>query len=90
MKQAAEEALGKKEIPKSRKYWWSLEIEELINEKKELYKRWLNTKREEDLRKFKKAKRNTRQTIQKQKQDIWTRKCQEIDTHLGGRKCTES
>ncbi|KAF2888925.1 hypothetical protein ILUMI_17248 [Ignelater luminosus] len=67
IKKAAREALGTREIPKSNEYWWNPEIEELIEGKKKLDQKWLNTKDQEDYRKRQEIKTN-----------IGGRKCSEV------------
>ena len=34
--------------------------------------------------------RETRRIIGAEKKEMWDRKCQEINTYIGGRKCTEA
>lgn len=71
IKRAANEALGIRTRPKSNKYWWNREIEELVKEKKILYHKWLNTKKEEGHKIYKEAKRRTRRKISERKGVTW-------------------
>jgi hypothetical protein len=60
--ETAEEVPGEKYKRQSRKMWWTEEIEGLI-EKKELYQKWLNTKRYVDKQAYLEIKRQTRRII---------------------------
>jgi hypothetical protein len=70
--------------------WWTEEIEDLIDQKKKQYQKWLNTKRQEDKQVCLETKRQARRIIIAEKNEMWDRKCQEINTYIGGRKCTEA
>lgn len=87
---AAREAIGEKPKLKSNKIWWTKDIEELIERKKRIYLKWLNTKKAEDKETFKNIKKKTRQKINHLKNEMWDRKCQEIEGYIGGRQCTEA
>jgi hypothetical protein len=66
------------------------EIEGLVPKKKKLYQKWLSTKRYEDKRAYLEINRQTRRIITAEKNEMWDRKCQEINAYIGGRKCTEA
>ncbi|XP_030757605.1 craniofacial development protein 2-like [Sitophilus oryzae] len=87
---AAEEALGLRVQVQSNNIWWNEEIDCLIKEKKNAYKKWLSSKQQQDRDTYLEVKRTTRQKIRTAKREIWDKKCQEINTYLGGRKCAES
>lgn len=87
---AARKAIGAKQYLKSNKIWWTEEIEELIEGKKKIYLRWLNTKSHEDREAFRSIKRRTRQKINHLKSEMWDRKCREIEGYIGGRRNTEA
>lgn len=87
---AAEEAIGLKHRTKSKKVWWNGEIDVLIEKKKNAYKKWLCSKQQQDRDSYLEIKRITRQKVTAAKREIWDKKCQEINSYLGGRKCTES
>lgn len=87
---AAEEALGSRTQVQSNNIWWNEEIDCLIKEKKNAYKKWLSSKQQQDRVAYLEVKRTTRQKIRTAKREIWDKKCQEINTYLGGRKCAES
>ena len=71
---------------------WTEEIEDFVGKKRkeELYQKWLNTKRYEDKQEYLETKRKTRRTIMAEKNEMWDGKCQEINTYIGGRKCSEA
>ncbi|XP_030762016.1 craniofacial development protein 2-like [Sitophilus oryzae] len=90
---AAEEALGSRAQVQSNNIWWNEEIDCLIKEKKNAYKKWLSSKQQQDgvaYLDYIYIYRTTRQKIRTAKREIWDKKCQEINTYLGGRKCAES
>ena len=70
--------------------WWTEEIEDLVAKKKTLYQKWLNTKRHEDKQMCLEIKRQMRGIIREEKNEMWDRKCQEINTYIEGSKCTEA
>jgi len=85
----AKEVLGEKHKRQSRKMWWTEEIEGLVaKKKKKLYQKWLSTKRYEDKHAYREIKRQRRRIIKAEKNEMWDSKCQEINTYIGGRKCT--
>jgi len=88
--ETAKEVIGEKYKRQSRKTWWTEEIEGLIEKKKKLYQKWLNTKRYEDKQAYLESKRQTRRIIIAEKNEMWDRKCQEINTYIAGRNCTEA
>jgi hypothetical protein len=64
--------------------WWTEEIEGFIEKNKKLCQKWLNTKRYEDKEAYIEIKRQTGRIIIAEKNKMWDRKCQEINTYLGG------
>ena len=58
--------------------------------KKTLYQKWLSTKRHEDKQMYLEIRRQKRGIIREEKNEMWDRKCLEINTYIGGRKCTEA
>lgn len=87
---AAQETLGEKRKLNSNKIWWNEQIEDLVKQKKELYLKWLSTKKDEDHNEYKKMTQLVKKTIIKEKNNIWEKKCQEINAYIGGRRCTEA
>jgi len=57
---------------------------------KKLYQKKLNTKRYEDKQAYLEIKRQTRGIVRAEKNEMWNRKCQEINMYIGGRKRTEA
>lgn len=90
IKRAAEEAVGLRPVLRSKKLWWNDEIEELVDQKKKLYQKWLNTQHQEDRDQYLDIKRTTRRTINIAQKEMWDKKCSEINTYIGGKKCSES
>jgi hypothetical protein len=86
----AKEVLGEKYERQNRKMWWTEEIKGLIEKRKKLYQKWVNTKRYEDKQAYLEIKRQTRRIIIAEENEMWDRKCQEINTYIGGRMCTEA
>lgn len=87
---AAKEALGTIEKRKSNNLWWTDEIDTLVQEKKALYLKWLNTKTEEDRLIYNNKKNEVRRTVKREKDKMWDHKCNEVNAYIGGRKNTEA
>jgi hypothetical protein len=85
--ETAKEVLGEKYKRQSRKIWWTDEIECLVAKQNQ---KWLSTKRYEDKQAYLENKRQTRRIIRAEKNEMWDRKCQEINKYIGGKKCTET
>ena len=66
--------------------WWTEEIEGLVAKKKKLYQKWLSTKRYEDIHAYLEINRQTRRIIRAEKNEVWDRKCQEINMYIGGQE----
>lgn len=91
LQEAATEALGL-QIKNHRKtpYWWDEEIEEEIKNKREKYKKTLNTRTDADKVEYKRVQAKVRKMICQKKNGAWEQKCNMINTHLGGSRSTES
>ncbi|XP_057663198.1 uncharacterized protein LOC130898146 [Diorhabda carinulata] len=88
---AAEEAFGRSDnTRRPRTYWWDKEIEDLINDKKVKFSKFLCTKNDNDKRNFKEAQTKVRKAITKKKNETWEKTCTQINTYLGGSRNTES
>jgi len=83
--ETAKEVLEEKHKRQSRKMWWTEEIEGLVAEKKKLYQKWLSTKRYEDKNAYLEIKRQPRRITTAEKNEMWDRKYQEMNTYIGGR-----
>ena len=81
MKEAAAEAVGKREKQKSNKQWWTKEIETKIQDKIDKYL---------DREIYEKSKREVRNLINYNKNLQWDNKCREINTYIGGSKSSEA
>ncbi|XP_030757305.1 uncharacterized protein LOC115883134, partial [Sitophilus oryzae] len=66
-----EEALGIKARRKSRKLWWTDELEKLVEEKKILYLKWLNSKSELDKRTYNDKKNEVRRMVKEEQNKVW-------------------
>ena len=49
----------------------------------------LSTKKPEDWKKYKNDRRNVKPLVAHESNQVWDQKCAEIDTYIGGRRCTE-
>lgn len=56
---------------------------------KKLFLKWLSTKKEEAIKHLKTLK-ELRRLITEKKNKMWKKKCQKINTYIGGRKCSET
>ena len=89
--QAAKEALGTKESrPRKRNVWWNDQLQEIKEHKQKLYQRWLGTKELEHKREYREMVNKFKAMVIEAKNQSWERKCQELDTYIGGRKSRES
>jgi hypothetical protein len=86
----ANEALGKIETRRPVQIWWISEIAELVAEKKRMYQKWLTNKTVEYLVQHKHSNARVKRKITEEKNKTWTRKCQEIESLLGGLQSFES
>ena len=88
---AAREALGERGKRKKggRKYIWSEEIEAAVRRKKSSYLTALSKKKPEDWEKYKNDRRNVKRLVAHESNQVWDQKCAEIDTYIGGRRCSE-
>lgn len=89
--EAATETLGYLiKTNKKQPYWWDAEIEQEIEDKRRKYQKFVNTKDNTDKIVYKEAQAKVRRMICQKKNQAWQQKCNMINTHLGGRKSTES
>ncbi|CAG9840324.1 unnamed protein product [Diabrotica balteata] len=61
----------------------------MLKQKKEQHLKGLNTKNTEDHQPYKETDRQLRKMIKQEKNKTWDQKCQEINTYIGGKQCTE-
>ena len=88
---AAREALGEQEKGEKggRKNIWSEGIEAAVRRKKSSYLTALSTKKSEDWENYKNDRRTVKRLVTHERNRVWDQKCAEIDTYIGGRRCTE-
>lgn len=87
---AAKEALGEEERKRHKSYWWDEEAEHIIKEKEELYKRWLRTGDREDRNTYARVNREVKKIVKRKKNEMWERKCEEMNRYMGGTRMTEA
>jgi len=88
--EAALEALGTKEKTKYNNSWWSEDLTELIEEKKQLYLKWLTTKDNEDRKNYNRQKYIVKKETKRMKNTAWENKCAEINSLIGGSRSREA
>lgn len=91
--ETAKETLGYK-IPNNKHYsdepWWTEELENLVDEKKQLYLKWLASKDPEDRKNYARLKYEVKKQVKQAKNSLWEDKCDEIDRSLGGSKAKQA
>ncbi|XP_060530421.1 craniofacial development protein 2-like [Cylas formicarius] len=91
IKEAATEALGEKEESQNQhKIDINKDLREIINEKKELYMKWLNTKTDEDREIYREKNREVKRIVQKEKNNKWEEVCKNVEQYIGGTRNSES
>jgi hypothetical protein len=70
---------GNKREPKDT-WWWNDEVQKAINEKKECYKRLHHNKSDENIQKYKKARRNAKKTVSEARGQAYTELYRKLDT----------
>ena len=65
---AVEEAVGKKKCGGKGKSWWGEEISHLVQRKKAAYKKWLNSKNEDDSKAFREVCKSVKEAVKEAKQ----------------------
>lgn len=85
-----EEVLGLWKQRSSRKLLSAEEIKDLIKHEKKAYLNWLSTKQQGDKEVYKENRTATIQAVIAAERNLCDKKCQQINTHIGGRKYTET
>jgi hypothetical protein len=67
-------------------YWWSDTIEKAAKEKRAVYNKWLATGDTEDSKTYIRNKNSVKKIVKEQKNIFWNRKCDEVDSEIGGSK----
>jgi hypothetical protein len=70
---------GNKREPKDT-WWWNDDAQNAINEKKECYKRLHHNKSDENIQKYKEARRNTKKTVSEGRGQAYTELYRKLDT----------
>ncbi|XP_030761521.1 uncharacterized protein LOC115886488 [Sitophilus oryzae] len=65
-------------------------LEEKISEKKLYYNNWLGNPTDENWLAYKKLQKEVRQQVTEEKNSMWERKCNDIETYIGGSRSTEA
>lgn len=88
--EAAEEALGLKEHQKKNPEWWTKETEALVMEKKNAYHCWLHSQKEVDRKTYMRLNREVKKQVDKNKNELWEKKCEEVGRFMGGTRVSEA
>jgi predicted Holliday junction resolvase-like endonuclease len=62
---------GNKREPKDT-WWWNNKVQKAINEKKKYYKRLHHNKSDENIKKYKEARRNAKKTVSEARGQVYT------------------
>jgi hypothetical protein len=73
---------GNKREPRDT-WWWNDEVQKTINEKKECYKRLHHNKSDENIHKYKEARRNAKKTVSEARGQTYTELYRKLDTKEG-------
>lgn len=86
---AAREALG---VDESRKQpdWWSEEVADLVNAKKEAYQRYLASNSSQDWIAYRALSKRVKEAVAEGKNAFWERCCRKIDGTLGFNRVRET
>ena len=69
--EAVEESVGKKKCGGRGKSWWGEEIHHLVQKKKAAYKKWLNSRLDEDKKVFRELCKTVKDAVKEAKQRAW-------------------
>jgi hypothetical protein len=61
-------------------WWWNDEVQKAINEKKECYKRLHHNKSDENIQKYKEARRNAKKAVSEARGQAYTELYRKLDT----------
>jgi hypothetical protein len=73
---------GNKREPKDT-WWWNDDVQNVINEKKECYKRLHHNMGDENIQKYKKARRNAKKAVSEARGQAYTELYRKLDTKEG-------
>ena len=69
--------------------FWDAEIEKERQNKKQLFLKWLSTKDDNDKVQYKRAQAKIRRMVTNFRNELWDKKCLEIQSYLGSKKSSE-
>lgn len=93
LQNSAKEALGiqhQKDYKNEQPEWWTNKIANKVKEKKLLYQKWLSTQDSEDRKEYARINREVKKEVIKLKQELWDRRCEQVDRCMGGTKVNEA
>lgn len=92
IREAANEALGETPYKKmsTKQPWWNDDIQRIVNEKKQLYQRWLSTRNIIDWNAYALKNKEVKRKVAKVKNLTWQRKCDRVDMFLGSTRSKEA
>ena len=83
--------MGEKEVNKGMKTnFLDAEIEKERQNTKQFFLKWLNTKDYNDKVQYKKAQAKIRRMVTNYRNELWDKKCMEIQSYLGSKESSES
>lgn len=88
--EAAVEAVGEVGRGRTRNVWWNDDIESLVKQKKEMYNKWLATRDVHDRRRYNILKNEVKRNVNKAKNDLRNKACENADIYLGGTRTKEA
>lgn len=71
------------------KMWFTENVQQLVEEKNNLYRNLLSHRTEENRQKYKNKNKELRRTIKEEKNKYWEHKCKHINSYIGGSRSTE-
>lgn len=90
VQEAANEALGCDEKTNKQPEWFSGKLKKLVEQKKSTYWKWLSTRSDEDREVYMQWNRVVKAEVTKEKNEIWEKKCEELDRYLGGTRVSQA
>ena len=89
--EAAFEALGQQEKNNRKNLeWWNDELKVLRVEKENAYKKWLCNRTTEQRTEYKDRNKEFKKRIIQEKNIMWEKRCQRIESQIGGSQSTEA
>lgn len=88
--EAAQEALGTKENMNKYTEHFSIQLEQLIEEKKKLYLKWIKDKDMDSRRKYVELRRKVKMKVREEKNQYWENLCSDINNNLPYNRSSEA